>query len=101
LLPGASVEVAQARALAVLEAVRAMEVAIPNGAPLNHITASIGVAAMPLHVARGDALVAAADAALYQAKGQGRNRVVLSDRRAVLPAPAPAEMPLGLTGTDG
>jgi diguanylate cyclase (GGDEF)-like protein len=99
LLPGASVEVAQARALAVLEAVRAMEVAIPNGAPLNRITASIGVAAMPLHVARGDALVATADAALYQAKGQGRNRVVLSDRRAVLPAPA--EMPLGLTGTDG
>lgn len=99
LLPGASVEVAQARALAVLEAVRAMEVVIPNGAPLNHITASIGVAAMPLHVARGDALVAAADAALYQAKGQGRNRVILSDRRAVLPAPA--EMPLGLTGTDG
>lgn len=100
LLPGASVEVAQARALEVLEAVRAMEVAIPNGAPLNHITASIGVAAMPLHVARGDALVAAADTALYQAKGQGRNRVVLSDRRAILPAPAPAEMPLGLTGTD-
>jgi len=99
LLPGASVEVAQARALAVLEAVRAMEVAIPNGAPLNHITASIGVAAVPLHVARGDMLVAAADTALYQAKGQGRNRVVLSDRRAVLPAPA--EMPLGLTGTDG
>ena len=101
LLPGASVDVAQARALAVLEAVRAMEVAIPNGAPLNRITASIGVAAMPLHVARGDALVAAADAALYQAKGQGRNRVVLSDRRAVLPALAPAEMQLGLTGTDG
>src|SRR5438128_2216244 len=101
LLPGASVDVAQARALAVLEAVRAMEVAIPNGPPLNQITASIGVAAMPLHVARGDALVAAADAALYQAKGQGRNRVVLSDRRAILPAPAPAEMPLGLTGTDG
>jgi len=99
LLPGASVEVAQARALAVLEAVRAMEVAIPNGAPLNHITASIGVAAMPLHVARGDMLVAAADTALYQAKGQGRNRVVLSDRRAVVPAPA--EPPLGLTGTDG
>jgi diguanylate cyclase (GGDEF)-like protein len=99
LLPGATVEVAQARALAVLEAVRAMEVVIPNGAPLNHITASIGVAAMPLHVARGDVLVAAADAALYQAKGQGRNRVVLSDRRAILPAPA--EMPLGLTGTDG
>jgi diguanylate cyclase (GGDEF)-like protein len=50
LLPGADVEVAQARALGVLEAVRAMQVAIPNGPPLHHITASIGIAVMPLHV---------------------------------------------------
>ena len=60
-----------------------MKVAIPGGAALENITASIGLAVMPVHVARGDALVAAADAALYQAKGQGRNRVVVSDRRAV------------------
>src|SRR5436190_3172336 len=83
LLPGATLEIAQARALDVLHAVRAMKVAIPGGATLENITASIGLAVMPVHVARGDALVAAADAALYQAKGQGRNRVVVSDRQAV------------------
>jgi diguanylate cyclase (GGDEF)-like protein len=99
LLPGADVEVAQARTLGVLEAVRAMEVAIPAGAPLRNITASIGVAVMPLHVVNGSALVAAADAALYQAKGQGRNRVVVSDRLAV--PERSAEPTFGLTGTDG
>ena len=65
-----------------------MNVALPSGT-LNGITASIGLAAMPLHVATGDALVAAADAALYQAKGQGRNRLVVTEKRAV-PAVAPA-----------
>jgi diguanylate cyclase (GGDEF)-like protein/PAS domain S-box-containing protein len=99
LLPGADIEVARARAIGVLEAVRAMQVVIPTGAPLHHITASIGVAVMPLHVANGSALVAAADAALYQAKGQGRNRVIVSDRVAV-PMP-PAEASFAMTGTDG
>jgi hypothetical protein len=40
---------------------------------------------MPLHAAKGDAL-AAADAALYLAKAEGRNRVVVADRRAKPPA---------------
>ena len=56
-------------------------VTIPGAATLENITASIGLAVMPMHVAKGDALVAAADAALYQAKGQGRNRVIVSDRQ--------------------
>jgi diguanylate cyclase (GGDEF)-like protein/PAS domain S-box-containing protein len=88
LLPGASLGAAERRLHDLLDAVRAMNVALPSGT-LNGITASIGLAAMPLHVATRDALVAAADAALYQAKGQGRNRLVVTEKRAV-PAVAPA-----------
>ncbi len=96
LLPGADIDAALARANAVLDAVRAMHVDIPNGAPLQNVTASIGLSVTPLHVPKGDMLVAAADAALYQAKGQGRNRVVVSDRLSLT-----VQAPLAKTGTDG
>jgi len=39
------------------------------------ITISVGVAAYPEHGDAGKDLVAAADAAMYQAKARGRNRV--------------------------
>jgi diguanylate cyclase (GGDEF)-like protein len=42
------------------------------------VTASIGVAAVPEQAADGDELLAAADAALYRAKDEGRNRAVLA-----------------------
>ncbi len=44
------------------------------------ITASIGIA--PLAGADSSAVLASADTALYQAKGQGRNRVVVADAAA-------------------
>jgi diguanylate cyclase (GGDEF)-like protein len=43
------------------------------------ITVSIGVAAFPEHGGRADPLITKVDAALYEAKKQGRNRIVKAD----------------------
>ena len=45
--------------------------------PLKKLTVSIGVATYPEDAARGSVLVECADQALYQAKHEGRNRVVV------------------------
>jgi diguanylate cyclase (GGDEF)-like protein len=49
-----------------------------DGAGPDTITASFGVAEYPLHGADADALFLAADQAMYRAKREGRNRVVLA-----------------------
>jgi diguanylate cyclase (GGDEF)-like protein len=40
------------------------------------VTVSVGVGSLDAHVTDGTQLIAAADAALYEAKRAGRNRVV-------------------------
>ncbi len=47
---------------------------------LGNITISLGVACFPEHGTTGEAAIQAADAALYQAKKEGRDRVVTADR---------------------
>ena len=42
------------------------------------VTLSMGVAAFPQHGANGQALLKAADTALYRAKNEGRDRVVVA-----------------------
>jgi diguanylate cyclase (GGDEF)-like protein/PAS domain S-box-containing protein len=49
-----------------------------GGRPLATITLSMGVAAFPVHGNTCDAVLRSADEALYQAKAQGRDRVVVA-----------------------
>jgi diguanylate cyclase (GGDEF)-like protein len=57
---------------------------ISGEAPI-HVTLSAGAAELDAKMARPEDLVAAADAALYEAKGAGRNRVALAARPASKP----------------
>jgi diguanylate cyclase (GGDEF)-like protein len=54
-------------------------------ADLGPITLSMGVAMFPDHGADPTAIIKAADIALYQAKRDGRNRVIVSTARAAQP----------------
>ncbi|OQA05984.1 MAG: Response regulator PleD [bacterium ADurb.Bin374] len=51
--------------------------ALAPGQPPLHCTISIGVAGFPLNADSKDELIQKADSSMYQAKDQGRNRVVL------------------------
>ena len=46
---------------------------------LGPVTISVGIASLPLHATTGDALLRVSDKALYRAKHEGRDRVVLAD----------------------
>jgi diguanylate cyclase (GGDEF)-like protein len=49
-----------------------------RGRPLGELAISVGVAVFPRHGVTGEALLRAADQALYRAKDGGRNRVELA-----------------------
>lgn len=74
ILPDTSLAGALERAEAVRVAISELQVR-HQGVPLGAVTASLGVAALPLHAASAEALLHAADEALYVAKRTGRNRV--------------------------
>ncbi len=72
--------IAKAQALEVAEKLRQAVAAhdFPGGAeqPLGRVTLSLGVASFPEDATEGDELLERADAALYEAKARGRDRVV-------------------------
>ncbi|HQR47075.1 MAG TPA: diguanylate cyclase [Thermoanaerobaculia bacterium] len=75
ILPGSTLESAARHAERLRESVRELTPAF-EGRPLGPISLSLGVAAFPEDGDTPEALLAAADAALYRAKAAGRNRVV-------------------------
>jgi diguanylate cyclase (GGDEF)-like protein len=77
-LPGSSLADARTRLDALRQAIMQLHLPHPGGA-LPAITVSIGVALAAVEETDAATLLGRADAALYQAKAQGRNRVVAAD----------------------
>lgn len=86
-MPGCSIDEGAARAETLRLAIRQLHLA-HRGRTLGTVTASFGVAAYPEQGAGWAELANAADHALYNAKGEGRDRVVVA--RASPPGERPA-----------
>jgi diguanylate cyclase (GGDEF)-like protein len=95
LLPDTSIT----ETLEIAERVRAAIAEISLAGSDVSVTASVGVAVFPDHASTPDRLERLADAALYLAKRQGRNRVELADPSPAGPAGPPANgtVPVQLT----
>lgn len=87
ILPTADLNAAYARAERIRSKLRELTV-LHQGHSLGMVTVSIGVAALPEHGTSPQVLLDAADAALYRAKREGRDRAVKADP----PAPADGEL---------
>lgn len=75
ILPEASLDVTLQRAEQIRAAVKQLNIEC-SGEFLGAIAISMGVACFPDHGLEGEAILKAADAALYQAKQQGRDRAI-------------------------
>jgi diguanylate cyclase (GGDEF)-like protein/PAS domain S-box-containing protein len=79
ILPDISLVVAQQRAEQLQQEVKKLQVQ-DAGQSFEGITLSLGVAIYPLHGHTLDAVLRAADSALYRAKHEGRDRVVIAEK---------------------
>ncbi len=86
IMPEMDIGVALRRAGELMQVLSELDV-IHEGKILPRLTTSIGVATSPEHGHLPEALLAQADQALYQAKSQGRNRIMVADR----PPPVPGD----------
>ena len=77
ILPDTSLDITMQRAEKLREESKRVNIQY-GGRPLAAITLSMGVAAFPVHGTTCDIILRSADEALYQAKAQGRDRVVLA-----------------------
>ena len=77
IMPNAAIDVARQRAALLCEGARELKAAL-YGRPLGSLSLSLGVALFPQHGATREAIMQAADAALYAAKDAGRNQVFVA-----------------------
>lgn len=82
ILPDATLEHTCQRAEDLREATKRMQVT-HRGEELGAVTISLGVAGYPEHGSAGEVLLRAADAALYQAKREGRDRSRLAENTSL------------------
>jgi diguanylate cyclase (GGDEF)-like protein/PAS domain S-box-containing protein len=81
ILPTANLHAAQARAENLRTRMRQLTI-LYQGKPMGMITISAGVAGFPDHGTTPQQVIAAADAALYEAKRNGRDQVVIASTPA-------------------
>jgi diguanylate cyclase (GGDEF)-like protein len=77
ILPEAPIEVARERAELFRQTARESQIQF-RGKALERVTISIGLSCYSQHGTTGEALLRAADAALYRAKDEGRDRIVIA-----------------------
>lgn len=82
ILPDTSLEVIQQRAEMLRNEIKQVR-SLHSGKSLGAVTLSVGVALFPLHGVTSESLLHAADAALYQAKRAGRDRVVVAETNTI------------------
>jgi len=78
ILPVADLKVTQARGERIRARLRELTV-MHQGRSLGMVTVSVGVAGLPQHGSSAKELLEAADAALYRAKREGRDRVAVAE----------------------
>ena len=79
IMPNVSEELVQQRAEEICEDLRGLSI-IYSGKPLPAITASLGVSHMPTHGTQSNVFLKAADSALYKAKNEGRDQVMVAPK---------------------
>jgi diguanylate cyclase (GGDEF)-like protein/PAS domain S-box-containing protein len=80
ILPMADLNASQARAERIRSKLRELTV-LHQGQSLGMLTVSVGVSELPTHGTSPQELIEAADAALYRAKREGRDRVAVAEPR--------------------
>jgi len=96
ILPMADMTASHARAERIRSKLRDLAV-LHQGQSLGQITVSVGVAALPENGTTPKELLACADAALYRAKRDGRDRVVVADVAAPADPQSPIHTPASAT----